>query len=198
MRCATGEGGNRRGVEPVVDQIDLTVRAGETAQMAGIDLGAGGHPGAGGELFAFLPFGRRPDVLGVRRAAPGQSAQDRGVHRDRGRRVQEMRVQLDDVARQFGGEHERLPQAADARTGRVAPEVAPPRSQRGAVSGKAPGGAPCAPDARRLVMQVLGQVGHRRADRGVDRMGLRGRSDGAARTAPGRPRAPRGRAAPAR
>ena len=164
--------GKPAGVEPVVDQIDLTVRAGEAAQMAGVDLRARGHPGAGGELFALLPFGRRPDVLGVGRTAPGQAAQDGGVHRHRGRRVQEVRVQLDDVARQFGRQHERLPQAANPRPGRVAPEVAPPHGERYRVPGKTSGHAPCAPDAHRLVMQVLGQVEDRRAYRRVDRMGL--------------------------
>ena len=39
------------------------------------------QPGKLGELLALLPVGRGPDVLGVRRAAPGQAGMQRGVAR---------------------------------------------------------------------------------------------------------------------
>ncbi len=39
----------------------------------------------------------------------------------------------DDVARQLGGQHQRLPEAADPVRASVAPQIAPPRGTRGAV-----------------------------------------------------------------
>ena len=59
-------------IDPVVIEVHGSARARELAQMPRIDLGAGRDPRAGIELLAFLPLGCRPDVLGMRRAAPGR------------------------------------------------------------------------------------------------------------------------------
>ncbi len=84
--------------------------------------------------------------------------------------MQKMGMEVDDAVRQFGGQHERLPEAAKPVAGGIAPEVAPPCGERGAVPGKASRVAPLAQDAQRFVMQVLGQVDDGRPDFGVDRM----------------------------
>ena len=187
------------GVEAVVIEVDERgPGAARLAQMPGIDVGAGRHPGAGVELFALLPFGRRPDVLRMRRAAPGETAQEGGVAGHRGRRVQEMRVQLDDVARQLGGQHERLPQAANpaCASDRAGSRATTPRSRPGIPEG----GAHRATRARRAAARGADiRAGRRPAPgsrRGSD--GLRGRWDGAARRARDRRRALRARGVPAR
>ena len=56
----------------------------------------------------------------------GRPAHQRRIARDRGRRVQEMRVEMADVGRQLGRQHQRLAEAADAvgRADRVAGRAA--------------------------------------------------------------------------
>ena len=185
-------------VDPVVVEVHGPARARERAQMPRVDLGAGRHPRAGVELFALFPFGRGPDVLRVRGAAPGEPAQQRRIAGHRRGRMQEMRVQVDDVVRQLGRQHEGLPDAANPVARGVAPEVAPPRGDGGAVSGKAARMAPPAEDAHRLVVQVLRQVDDRRPDLGVDRMRLAIRRMPQREEREARPRAARARGSPAR
>ncbi len=159
-------------IDPVVIEVHGSARARELAQMPRIDVGAGRDPRAGIELLAFLPFGCRPDVLGMRRAAPGKAAQEGGVPGHRGWRVQEMRVQVDDGGRQLRRQHESLSQAANPASRRIAPEIAPPCGDRCAVSGKSARVAPAAQHAGRFVVQIFGEVSDRRADLGVNRMDL--------------------------
>ncbi len=81
-------------------------------------------------------------------------------------------MQVDDVARQLGGQNQRLPEAADAVAGRIAPQIAPPRGAGSTVPRQPARTAPRTPDAQRLVVEVLGQVGDGRTDFGVDRVRL--------------------------
>ena len=91
-RGTVGFGRKPREIEAVIDQLDAS-RAARACQVIAIGRGAGDEPLAARQLLALFPVGRRPDVLGVRRAAPRQAAQQRGVARHGGRRVQEMRMQ---------------------------------------------------------------------------------------------------------
>ena len=116
-------------IDAVIDQLDASGGR-ERCQVVAIGARAGHEPLALGELLALFPFRRGPDVLGVRRAAPGQRAQDRGIARDRRRRMQEVGMQPRHVARQLRGEHQRLSEAADAVGRRVAPQVAQPLGAR--------------------------------------------------------------------
>ncbi len=118
--------GKAREIDAVIDELHAPARR-KRGEMVAVDLGAGDEPVARGELLALLPFRGSPDVLGMRRAAPRQPEQHGSVARHGRGRVQEMRVQPLDIARQLGGEHQRLPEAADAIRGRVASEVAQPQ-----------------------------------------------------------------------
>src|SRR6185437_9912608 len=91
---------------------------------------AGDEPAAIGELLALLPIRQRPDVLGVRGAGPGEAAQQRGVARDRGRSVQEVRVQMRDLYGELGGKDERLAEAADAAPRRITRQIREPGAPR--------------------------------------------------------------------
>ena len=119
----------------------------------------------------------------------GSAGEERGVAGHRGRRVQEVRVQVDDVVRQLGGQHERLSEAANpARVGSRAKSrhqaaIASP------ISRKRRARRQLAQTRAAARVQIFGQVDDRRADLGMDRDGLRRRSDGAAKTA--RARRPR-------
>ena len=98
----------------------------QRGEMIAPVAGAGHGPGSRGELAALLPVGSGPDVLGVRRHRPAQPAHRRGVARDRGRGVQKMRVQMADIGRQFGRQHQRLAPAPDAVRRRIARQVGEP------------------------------------------------------------------------
>jgi hypothetical protein len=96
--------------------------------------------------------------------APGKPAQDRRVPGHRRRRVEEMRMQVCNLGGQLASEHQRLPETARAVAREIAAEIAPPRGARRAVARKVPRLAPRAPDTADAVVQVLGQVVHRRPD----------------------------------
>src|SRR4051812_41270096 len=70
-------------VEAVIDEIDGCRGTADLAQMCGVGRRACGRPGARIELLAYFPVRGCPDVLGMRRAAPGQATQDRGITRHR-------------------------------------------------------------------------------------------------------------------
>ncbi len=160
-RCG---GREPRQIDAVVDELDTTGIRGELPQMFGVRRGAGRGPRAGVELFALLPGRGRPDVLGVGGTAPRHAAQDRRVPGHRRGRVQEVRVQVRDLGRQFRGEHQGLAESAHASPGPVAPQVPPPSGAGRAVAGQASRAAPGAPYPEGFLMQVLGQIGDRRAD----------------------------------
>ena len=69
-----------REIEAVIDQLDASRRR-ERGEVLAVRRGAGDQPVAARQLLALLPFRRGPDVLGVRRAAPRQPAQQRGIAR---------------------------------------------------------------------------------------------------------------------
>ena len=102
--------------------------------MGSADRRAGDQPVAGGELLALLPIGRRPDVLGMGRDAPGLARHEGGIAGDGGRGVQEMGVQPRDARRQLGRQHQRLAEAPAAVGRRVAAEVGQPGPERRADS----------------------------------------------------------------
>ena len=158
VRCGAGK---RLGVEPVIGEHHLGIRR-QRAQVRSAGRGAGGGPGAVAQLLALLPRGRGPDVLGVRRDAPRQAAQRCGIARDRGRRVQIVRVQQADVGAAARRENEGLAEAAAAIAGRVAAQIAQPQAPRCPVGRPAPHASPGAQHARGLLVQVLRQIEHGR------------------------------------
>ena len=112
-RAWRGRGSAR--VDAVIDEVDRAPASpARSRRCSRVDRRARRRPRARRELLALLPLGSRPDVLRMRRAAPRQPAHQRGVARDRRRRVQEMRVQVRDVRRQLGGQHQRLAEPAHA------------------------------------------------------------------------------------
>ena len=155
-----------RRVEPVIGQEHLGGRR-QRAQMLGALRAAGGQPAAFGELLALLPFGRGPDVLGMGRAAPVEPGQPRGIAGHRGRGVQIVGVEQPDVRRQLGRQHQRLAEAPHPVGGRVAPQIAQPQPARRGIGRPAPHPAPGGGDPRRLLVEILRQIDHRRGDRPV-------------------------------
>ena len=79
-----GRRGKTCGVQAVIDQLDVRIRR-ERLQMVEVHPAAGRPASARRDLLALLPGRDGPDVLGVRRDADREVAQDRGVARDRGR-----------------------------------------------------------------------------------------------------------------
>src|SRR5690349_13624605 len=102
------------GVDSVIDEVDGCGVAADIAQMSGVERRARCRPRGCRELLALLPFWKRPDVLGMRRAAPREAADQGCVSRDRRRRMQEMRVHVGDVLWQLRREYDRLAEAARA------------------------------------------------------------------------------------
>ena len=133
-------------------------------------FGAGHRPVRRRELFALLPLRRGPDVLGVRRKAPPAPGHQRRVARDRGRGVQEMRVQMAHIRRQLRGQHQRLAEAADAVRRRVAHQIGEPGAPRRGIAGQAPRDAPAAQYPQRLLVEIFGQVQTLRPDLAVHRV----------------------------
>ncbi len=158
-------------VEAVIGQADSARLRCERAQMCRAGCGAGDQPAAVGELLGLVPIGRRPDILGVRRDRPGQSGQQRGIARDRGRRVEEMGMQLPDPTGQLVGEHERLAEPADAVARAIAAQVAPPGGPRRAITRPAAQRAPGGEQLARRLVEIFRQINHRRRDLVMDRMG---------------------------
>ena len=126
----SGAGGKAREIEPVIDEMDLSRRVGERAQIVEVGARAGDAPRGVGELSAKLPFRRRPDVLGVRRERPAHAADQRRVARDRCRRVEVMRVDPVDVGRQLARQHAGLAEAPAPVDRRIALQVGAKRLQR--------------------------------------------------------------------
>ena len=150
--------------------------------MVEIHPAAGDQPARGGDLLALLPVRDGPHVLGMRRDAERQAAQDGGVAGHGCRRVQVVHVQPGDPGRQLGREDQAWP----SRRPRLARGVAArgPRARRAAaarthVAGRPPPGR--ASTRQRLLVEILRQVADRRADLpGAARAPGR-RSDGAGR-----------------
>src|SRR5947209_4823060 len=84
--------------------------------------------------------------------------------------MQKMCVNMADVVRQLGRQHQCLAEAADAVRGGIAPQVREPGSQRRAVSGQLARLQPAAPNSNQFVMQVFGKIEQRRSDLPMDRM----------------------------
>ena len=113
-------GGKRVDVDAVIDELDLAGRQScEVLAAARVQVTA---QCACAQLLALLPLGRGPDVLGVRRDAPaaGRASSQHSAHR--GRRVQEMRVEMADVrAGSSAARTSAWPKRRDAVGRRVAP-----------------------------------------------------------------------------
>ena len=73
-----------RRLQPVIDELQVGPRR-QRAQMVEVHAAAGDEPARRRDLLALLPIRDRPDVLGVRRDAERQVAQERGVARHRRR-----------------------------------------------------------------------------------------------------------------
>lgn len=84
--------------------------------------------------------------------------------------MQEVRVQMHDLRRQFRREHQRLAEAPHPVRRHVADKIAQEFAPRRAIAGLSPRPAPAAPYAPRLLVEILGQVQQRRADLPVHRM----------------------------
>ena len=128
---------NRPHVDPVVDAVDRGREpVPDFGQVAAVVLGAGHHEAGQRDLLAQLLPVRRVDVLGVRRKAVRQPAQDRGVERDRGGRVGEVRVQVHHPRPRQAAVDEvgRLEQVAQRRE--VARAAVAPQGQRQAGRGR--------------------------------------------------------------
>ncbi len=78
--------------------------------------------------------------------------------------MEEMRVERACLRRQLTRQHQRLPEAAAAIWRRIAPEVPEPSAERGAVAAAPPHLPPRRKDAPGFLIEILGQVGDRRAD----------------------------------
>ena len=84
--------------------------------------------------------------------------------------MQKMCVNMADVVRQLGRQHQCLAEAADAVRGRIAFQVGEPGSQRRGVSGQSARLQPAAPNPGQFPMQVFGKIEQRRTDLAMDRM----------------------------
>jgi hypothetical protein len=88
-----------------------------------------------------------------------------------------MGMEVADLARKFGSEHERLSEASEAIAAGIAEPIPEPAPTRCRIARKMSRRAPAVPDAPRLVMEVFREVMHRRPDFPVDGMDMRiGRS----------------------
>ena len=144
--------GKAREIEAVIDERDALRVGRQRAQMLGAGLRAGDEPGRSRSFSRFSHVGNRPDVLGVGRAAPRQAGHHRGIARDRGRRVQEMRVEMADAGRQL-----MAPARRPGRSG--GRDWASDRAASRAATGAAPrdsraGGAPRASRATRAAARA--------------------------------------------
>ena len=182
----------------MVDEVDARRRGGKAPQMIRVERRACRGPRARCELLPLLPFGHRPDVLRVGRAAPGQPAHHRRVPGHRRRRVEEMRMQVYDVGGQLGSEHQRLSEAAQRGCAEIAAEVAPPGRACRAIARGPP--RACATRARRGGRRGAGTPAGTFTGARISACSgcVARRSDAAARTGAARSRAARARAAPAR
>src|SRR5262249_14592354 len=131
------------------------------------------RPVAFPELFLLLPGGRGPDVFRMRRKRPRQASQQCRIPRDRGWRVQEMRVEPRHVRRQLAREHQRLTEATDAVGREVAPEIAQEFFSCAAVSWEATARAPAPDHAERLAPEIFREIEDACDDLRMDRMELR-------------------------
>ena len=84
--------------------------------------------------------------------------------------MQKVCVNMADVVRQLGRQHQCLAEAANAVRGRIAFQVGKPGSQRRGVSGQPARLQPAAPNPSQFPMQVFGEIEQRRADLAMDRM----------------------------
>jgi hypothetical protein len=86
--------------------------------------------------------------------------------------VEEVRVEVRGPGRQLRREDARLAEAAPAVRRRIAADVAEPQPERAPVTrGRAPEGPDVAGQhAARRVVEILGEIGHPRADGRVDRV----------------------------
>ena len=84
--------------------------------------------------------------------------------------MQKMCVNMADVVRQLGCQHQCLAEAADAIRSRFAFQVGKPGAQRRGVSGQSARLQPAAPNPGQFPMQVFGEIEQRRADLAMDRM----------------------------
>ena len=176
-------------IEAVIDQRTRSGSGASSARCSWPTRGAGDGPAGLGQLLAQLPLRRRPDVLGVRRDGPGQAADQRGVARDRGRRVQEVRV---DPGRSPGGSSGASTQAWPKRRPRLRvgsrvrssqPEVRHRRPHSRAAAGPSRQRAPRRAPARRADIPAGTATGA--AMLAVEVVHACCRSDGAARRSAG-------------
>ncbi len=174
--AAVAAGGTRRRrrelleIEPMITMCHALRMRCQAGEMGMRGFRAGHRPGGGRQFFALLPFGRRPDVLGVRRDRPDEAAEQGRIPGNRCRGVQEMRVQPIDIGRQLGGQHQRLAEAPNPVRGRIAAQIGEPSAARAAIARPAPQPEPSAPDPARLAVEIFRQIEHSGADPAMDRM----------------------------
>ncbi len=154
-------------IEPVIGERDAP-GWGKRGEVGMAGRRAGHQPAAIGEFFAFFPLRNRPDVLGMRRDRPRQAAQQRRIAGDRGRGVEEMRVQMADAVRQLARQDERLAEAADSIRRRVALEIAQPGRAGRCIAFQPARVPPAAQHPERRAVEIFRQIEHRRADLAVD------------------------------
>ena len=69
-------------IEAVIAQRNRIRARRQGRKMVAPGFGAGHYPTCFGELYALLPYRKRPDVLGVRRNGPVQARYQRGITGD--------------------------------------------------------------------------------------------------------------------
>ena len=82
-------------------------------------------------------------------------------------------MEVADIRRQLGREHESLAKAADAAQARIAAQVLEPLPPRRAIAGEMLHRAPGAPHAPRLLMEVFRKIVDWGADLAMNGMGVR-------------------------
>jgi hypothetical protein len=144
--------------------------------MRGPGTRAGDAPEGVRHLFALLPIGRRPDVLGVGRERPGAPCEQGGIAHDGRRGMEVVHVEMRHRVRQLAAHDDGLTEAADAVRARIAQEIAPEDAQE-RHEGRLPHGpGETAQHARWLLIEIFRQVADGGRDALVHRVhGLVGR-----------------------
>src|SRR6516225_2235344 len=110
-------------VEPVITKRDRVAARRQAREVAPPGLRTGHYPAGLGKFCAFLPYGNRPDIFGVRRNCPAETRDQRGIAGNRGRCMEEMCVEVVNIRWQLRRQYGSLAKAADAIRSRVASQI---------------------------------------------------------------------------